>query len=42
MMKLEKSVISLDDVRLYAYHGVLEQERRVGGEYSVSFAYIII
>ena len=36
MMKLEKSVIGLDDVRLYAYHGVLEQERRVGAEYSVT------
>lgn len=35
-MKLAESTISLDDVRLYAYHGVLEQERRVGGEYSVS------
>ena len=23
-------------MRFYAYHGVMEQERRVGGEYSVS------
>ena len=36
MMRLEKSVISLSDVRLYAFHGVLEQERRVGAEYSIS------
>ena len=36
MMRLEKSIISLNDVRLYAFHGVLEQERRVGTEYSVS------
>lgn len=35
-MKLADSSISLNDVRLYAYHGVMEQERRVGGEYSVS------
>lgn len=35
-MKLVDSIISLNDVRLYAYHGVLEQERRVGGYYSVS------
>ena len=31
-----KSTIVLDDVRIYAYHGVMEQERRVGGWYSVS------
>jgi len=36
MMKQVTSSIELNDVRLYAYHGVLEQERRVGGEYSVS------
>jgi len=35
-MTLTESSISLNDVRLYAFHGVLEQERRVGGEYSVS------
>lgn len=35
-MKLAESSICLKNVRLYAYHGVLEQERRVGGEYSVS------
>ena len=35
-MKLESSTIELKDIRLYALHGVLEQERRVGGEYSVS------
>ena len=36
MIRLKSSTIELKDVRLYAYHGVLEQERRVGGEYSVS------
>ena len=36
MIKLETSTIELKDVRLYAFHGVLEQERRVGGDYSVS------
>lgn len=35
-MRLSESSIFLNDVRLYAFHGVLEQERRVGGEYSVS------
>ena len=25
-------------MRFYAYHGVMEQERRVGGEYSVSLS----
>lgn len=28
--------ISLDNVRLYAYHGVMEQERRVGGWYTLT------
>ena len=36
MIRLKSSTIELNDVRLYAFHGVLEQERRVGGEYSVS------
>ena len=35
-MTLTESSICLNDIRLYAFHGVLEQERRVGGEYSVS------
>jgi len=30
------SKIYLDDMHFYAYHGVMEQERLVGGEYSVS------
>jgi len=34
-MKLTESIICLNDVRLYAYHGVLAQERRVGGDYSL-------
>ena len=28
----------MDDIRFYAYHGVMEQERQVGGEYLVSLA----
>lgn len=30
------SVIFINNVRLYAYHGVLPQERRVGGWFTVS------
>ena len=35
-MKITQSSIRLHNMRFYAYHGVLEQERRVGGEYLVS------
>ena len=35
-MKVERSYIVLKEMRFYAYHGVLPQERRVGGEYSVT------
>ena len=35
-VKVAASKIFLDDMRFYAYHGVMEQEQRVGGEYSVS------
>ena len=35
-MTIAEGKISLDDMRFCAYHGVMEQERRVGGEYSVS------
>lgn len=34
-MKLTSSYITLDQLRFYAYHGVDEQERRVGNEYQV-------
>ena len=34
-MKLTSSYITLDALRFYAYHGVDEQERRVGNEYQV-------
>lgn len=33
---IHASQITLDDIRLYAYHGVMEQERRVGGWYTLS------
>ena len=35
-MKITQGSILLHDMRFYAYHGVMEQERRVGGEYLVS------
>lgn len=35
-MLVEKSQISLNKVRIYAYHGVLPQEKKVGGWYNVS------
>ena len=35
-MKIAASNLLLDDMRVYAYHGVMEQERQVGGEYSLS------
>ena len=35
-MTITQSSIFLRDMRFYAYHGVLPQERTVGGEYSVS------
>ena len=35
-MTMPKDSIFLDNVRLYAFHGVVEQERRVGGWFSVS------
>ena len=37
-MEIAASRIYLDDMRFYAYHGVMEQERLVGGEYSVLLA----
>lgn len=33
---LEKTQIVLNNVRLYAYHGVLPQERTVGGWYTLT------
>ena len=35
-MLIAASKIYLDEMHFYAYHGVMEQERLVGGEYSVS------
>ena len=35
-MKITQSSIQLHDMRFYAYHGVMEQERRVGGQYLVT------
>ena len=33
---LSSSRIFIDDIRIHAYHGVLPQERTVGGDYTVS------
>ncbi|MCM1319750.1 MAG: dihydroneopterin aldolase [Muribaculaceae bacterium] len=33
--------ISLDEVRLYGYHGVLDQERKVGAEYELNIELIL-
>ena len=35
-MRITASNIRLDSMRFYAYHGVMEQEQRVGGYYLVS------
>ncbi|MBR4898665.1 MAG: dihydroneopterin aldolase [Prevotella sp.] len=34
--RVTDSCIYINDLRLYAYHGVLPQERRVGGEFLVT------
>ena len=36
MMKMQSGFICLRNVRLHAYHGVLEQERCVGNDYILS------
>ena len=35
-MTITQSSIQLQEMRFYAYHGVMEQEQSVGGEYLVS------
>ena len=35
MLKVKKTSICLKQLQFYAYHGVLEQEKVVGGEYTV-------
>ena len=35
-MKIQSSFVTLENVRFYAYHGVLPQERRVGGWFEVT------
>ncbi len=37
-MTIAQSSIQLHEIRFYAYHGVMEQERRVGGDYVVSLS----
>ena len=36
MMRVTESYVELHRVRLYAFHGVMEQERRVGGDFEVT------
>lgn len=36
MCKLTRSSIFIDRMRVYAYHGVMEQERMVGADFEVS------
>lgn len=38
---MEKLTISVDSVRLYANHGVFEQEQIVGNEFSVSVSVVV-
>ena len=35
-MKVESSFVFLKNVRFYAFHGVMAQERQVGGEFLLS------
>lgn len=35
-MKLLPTLIRLDDLRFHAYHGVMPQERAIGGDFRVS------
>lgn len=35
-MKLEESKISLSKMKFYAFHGVLDEEQKIGGNYEVS------
>ena len=35
-MKIQSTTVIIDRIRCYAYHGVLPQERVVGGDYWVS------
>lgn len=37
-MKNLKLSITLENLKFYAYHGVLEQERKVGGEFTVNIS----
>lgn len=35
-MKVTESAIVIDNIRMYAFHGVMEQERTVGGWFTLS------
>jgi dihydroneopterin aldolase len=39
--KAMKTTITLDKMKFYAYHGVMEQERITGGNYQVDISYTI-
>ncbi len=34
-MQILQSTITIKNIRLYAHHGVMEQERKVGGDFTV-------
>ncbi len=36
-----KNIIHIDGINLYGYHGCLEEEGRVGGEYIVNVAMVV-
>ena len=40
-MNIMNSTIVVRDMRIYAYHGALEHERRVGAEYLVSLEAVV-
>lgn len=42
MLKVKKTSIRLKQMKFYAYHGVLEQEKVVGGEYLVDLTLDIV
>lgn len=35
-MTITESTVTLDSMRVFAHHGVLEQERRIGNDFAVS------
>ncbi|MBR1890026.1 MAG: dihydroneopterin aldolase [Alloprevotella sp.] len=40
-MKIEHTTIRLENLRFHAYHGVIEQERTIGGEFSLDIEILL-